>query len=143
MLTEEDKAQMDHEHDISDKIVKYLRLKPLYYSYHCDEDDKRIFGEGRISICLSEFFEGLTDEASIYVALRKTAIDGPCVFQWRSPLMDCTGEIKRAEFDSPTWSEVFRAANQAYIDGRSPDHAFLEGIHYEKRSGAYEFSFGS
>ena len=142
MLTEEDKARLDHEHDISDKIVKYLRLKPLYYSY-CRDDGERIFGEGRIGICLSEFFEGLTDEASIYVALRKTAINGPCVFEWRSPRMDCTGEIKRAELDSPTWSEVFRAANQAYIDGRSPDHAFLEEIHYEKRSGAYEFSFGS
>lgn len=134
-MTDDYDAQIEIENEISDKVSKYLELEPLRWVY------KNEVSEIPMQICVKEFFERLTPNAPVEKQLDYIAVDGECIFKWDVGYWN-RKEEKTVTINNPTWADLFKTANQAYIDGGCPDHHFLECFFREK-SGDYKFFFGS
>jgi hypothetical protein len=142
-----DKADSESEQErreelINDQVRRVLRLEPMLYTCPPKDDADDCYPEpGNIHrmhmwISIPEF----EVKDNIYSALGKTAIVGPCDFRWPVGIWDRM-EYKKASLNNPTWAELFKLANRAFLDGYSVDHHFLEG--FDERAGVYEFFFGS
>jgi hypothetical protein len=131
-----DDIQYEIEREISDRVIKMLKLPSLSYTY------KSKTYKVPMRICVVEFLEGLTLDSDIGEALKRTAINGPYNFKWWVGYWSLEKE-KKAQLNNPSWGELFELADNAYIDGGCVDHHFLEGFNCDIHSGDYQFFFGS
>jgi hypothetical protein len=53
------------------------------------------------------------------------------------------GKEYRKTFESPTWADMFHAADESIKVTRDRHHVFLEAVRYNRKTKCYEFSFGS
>ncbi len=151
-ICDECKAEMSKEEDLEDiinrKVKKILGLSPLYYTYtpNQDDDDEEPATSKQhkvhMWISVSDFMEGLEKDSDISKALNQIAIKGKCEFVWHVGYWE-RKEKKSATADNPTWGEIFKIANRAYLDGGCVDHHFLEGFNPDSKTGEYHFFFGS
>jgi hypothetical protein len=130
-------AKCELENAISEKVIKLLELGSLSYKY------KRKIYKAHMSICVSEFLDGLTLDSDIETALQRTALEGTCEFKWPVGTHYGGNRHMLVRLTNPSWADVFKLANEAYLDGRSIDHHFLECVNLDQKSGSYSFSFGS
>ena len=149
MLTDEEKLRMEEEHAISRRVLKILKLRPMTYRCpkidnpdECYPDHTKTY-KASMSICVSEFLDGLTIRSNLDEALKRTAFIGSCEFKWPVGRHYGGNRHMHVSLTNPTWADVFKLANEAYLDGRSVDHSFLEEVGKDIHSGKYEFSFGS
>lgn len=150
MTSHDEDARHEEERLIGDKVVEFLGLERLVYSYPetnkpdpdgCRPTPGEVF-QTSINICISEFFDGLTVDSDIKKALAKVAIEGKCTFSW--PVGYWTRKSRNSiTVTDPMWADVFIIANKAYLDGGCPDHCFLENFYFDDMSKTYEFFFGS
>jgi hypothetical protein len=146
------KSEMYEEEDLEDminrKVKKILGFSPLYYTYTPDQDDDDEAAptskqhKVHMWISVSDFMEGLEKDSDITKALNQIAIKGKCEFVWDVGYWE-RKEKKSATEDNPTWGELFKIANRAYLDGGCVDHHFLEGFKLDSKTGKYNFFFGS
>ena len=149
MLTDEEDARMEEEHAISRRVLKILKLRPMRYSYpkidnpdECYPDHTKTY-KMPMSICVGEFLDGLTIRSNLDEALKRTALEGTCEFKWPVGTYYGGNRHMHVRVTNPTWADVFRLANEAFLDGRNVDHSFLECVRKDSKDGTVHFFFGS
>ena len=140
--------RFDIEQELGDRVIKLLGLQPLEYSYpkienpdECYPDPDKTY-EMHMSICDSDFYDGLDLDSDLDAALDRVVLAGPRWFGWNIGFWVNKGEW-RVKLVDPTWRDIFKVANRAYLDGGCVDHHFLEGFRYDKSKGFNRFFFGS